>query len=53
MIGGVRSGRGTGSEKTGILVVRYLMKPSLELRSHSKRKISNIWSFFLYIILMI
>ncbi|KAF1854527.1 hypothetical protein Lal_00043420 [Lupinus albus] len=26
------------------------MKPSLELRSHSKRKISNIWSFFLYII---
>lgn len=31
----------------------YLMKPSLELRSHSKKKISNIWSFFLYIIWMI
>ncbi|GFP86070.1 protein ycf2 b [Phtheirospermum japonicum] len=29
------------------------MKPSLELRSYSKRKISNIWSFFLYIIWMI
>ncbi|KAK2980353.1 hypothetical protein RJ640_029100 [Escallonia rubra] len=39
--------------KRGILVVRYLMKPSLELRSYSKRKISNIWSFFLYIIWMI
>nr|ATL76586.1 hypothetical protein [Chenopodium album] len=44
----VRGGGGTGSEKRGILVVRYLMKPSLELRSH-KRKISNIWSFPLYI----
>ncbi|KAL2901134.1 Protein Ycf2 [Bienertia sinuspersici] len=42
---GVRGGGGTGSEKRGILVVRYLMKSSLELRSHSKRKISNIWSF--------
>ncbi|KAF4381287.1 hypothetical protein F8388_016243 [Cannabis sativa] len=32
---------------------RYLMKLSLELRSHSKRRIPNIWSFFLYIIWMI
>nr|ATL76608.1 hypothetical protein [Chenopodium album] len=48
----VRGGGGTGSEKRGILVVRYLMKPSLELRSH-KRKISNIWSFPLYITWMI
>ena len=33
-----------------IPIVRYLiMKPSLELRSHSKRTISNIWSFFFYI----
>ena len=29
------------------------MKSLLELRSHSKRKISNIWSSFLYIIWMI
>ncbi|KAL3039458.1 hypothetical protein AAZX31_01G187700 [Glycine max] len=36
-----------------ILVVRYLMKPLLELRSHSKRKVSNIWNSFLYIIWMI
>nr|YP_010579899.1 hypothetical protein Ycf2 [Hypericum monogynum]UZS76691.1 hypothetical protein Ycf2 [Hypericum monogynum] len=52
---GVRDGGGTGSEKRGILilVVRYLMKPSLELRSHSKIKISNIWSLLLYIIWMI
>jgi len=28
------------------LVIRYLMKPSLDLRSHSRRKTSNIWSFF-------
>jgi len=26
-----------------ILAVRYLIKPSLELRSQSKRKISKIW----------
>ena len=33
-----------------IPVVRHLiMKLSLELRSYSKKKISNIWSFFLYI----
>ncbi|KAL2922557.1 Protein Ycf2 [Bienertia sinuspersici] len=50
---GVRGGGGTESEKRGILVVRYLMKSSLELRSHSKRKISNIWSFPLYIIWII
>nr|YP_009380947.1 hypothetical protein AEK19_MT0552 [Utricularia reniformis]ART30807.1 hypothetical protein AEK19_MT0552 [Utricularia reniformis] len=49
----VRGGGGTGSEKRVILVVRYLMKPPLELRSYSKRKISNIWSGFLYIIWMI
>ncbi|KAL7601041.1 hypothetical protein Lser_V15G20828 [Lactuca serriola] len=24
------------------------MKPSLEVRSYSKTKISNIWSFFVY-----
>ena len=37
------SGGGTRSEKKGIPVVRYLiMKLLLELRSHSKREISNI-----------
>ncbi|KAK2989708.1 hypothetical protein RJ640_010460, partial [Escallonia rubra] len=39
---GVRGGGGIVTEKTGILVVRYIMKPSLALRSYSKRKISNI-----------
>jgi hypothetical protein len=39
-------------KKRGILVVRYLMKLSLELRSHSNRKI-KIFFFFFYIILMI
>ncbi|KAL2943773.1 Protein Ycf2, partial [Bienertia sinuspersici] len=44
---------GTRSEKRGILVVRYLMKSLLEFRSHSNTKISNIWSFPLYIVWMI
>jgi len=38
----VRDAEGTGSEKNMILVVRYLMKPFLKLRSHSERNISDI-----------
>lgn len=41
---------GTASEKGGILLVRYLIKSLLELRSHSKRDIKYLEFLFVFYI---